>query len=80
MKERISKINFGDQFKPEYLRKLIKDSLHAIIASEYDINQIRKYYYYYQFHQSSERIEFDLGGFPIGETLNTELKYKIKNL
>ena len=74
------KINFGDQYKPETLSKLIIDRHYAIIDSEHTINQITNYYNYYQFHQSSERIEFDLGGFPIRKTLNTELKYKIKNL
>ena len=79
LKDRIERIFFGDQYKPEILRKVIQERHYAIIASEWVINPIPIYYYYYRFHQSNVRQALNLGGFPCRKTLETVLNSKIKN-
>ena len=80
LKDRIERIYFGDQFKPEILHKVIQDRNYAIIAPELIINPIPIYYYYYRFHHASVGQALNLGGFPYRKTLEKVLKYKIKNL
>ena len=80
LKDRISKINYGDQFKPKILRKLFEYRHYAIKAPNTMVKQIRNYYFYYRFHQSSVGRAYNYGGFPCRKTLEKELKFKIKRL